>query len=146
MIHNLYIKCHTIVYYRPKMKVAIFSAVAVLAVLGFALADEGFNNFDNDDGGWGGWGVGRGVGSIGGVSSSWGKSWGGSGYGGMSYGSGYGLGYGSGYGMGYGGAGYGKGIGKVSYVPLPIGGGKAQGSGIFGLLRKYIRSPLKSQS
>ena len=124
------------------MKIAIFSAVAVLAVVGIAFAqdfnnfnnDDGFNNFNNDDGddGWGrggGWGAGRGIGSVGGVSSSWGSSWGGAGYGGMGYGAGYGSGYG---------AGYGAGIGKaVSYVPLPVAG-KGQGSGILGSIRKYL--------
>ena len=120
------------------MKAVIFSAVAVLAVVGITLAqdfnnfnnDDGFNNFNNDDGddGWGrggSWALGGGVGRVGGgVSSSWGSSWGGhgAGYGGMGYG----------YGAG---AGYGSGLGKVSYIPLPVAG-KPKGSGIFETLRK----------
>ena len=117
------------------MKAVIFSAVAVLAVVGITLAqdfnnfnnfnnDDGFNNFNNDDDeGWGrggSWALGGG--RVGGVSSSWGSSWGG-----------HGAGYG---GMGYG-YGAGSGLGKVSYIPLPVAG-KAKSSGIFETLRKSL--------
>ena len=112
------------------MKVVIFSAVAVLAVVGITLAQDfnnNFNNFNDDDEGRGFWG-----GSVGGISSglsSGMSSWGGASWGGMSGGWG-GAGVGAGVGTGFG-----SGMGGVSYVPLPARGGSGS-SGILGALRE----------
>ena len=79
------------------MKVALFTSLAIFAVCGLALADDGF--FGNDNG--------FGIGGLAGGFSSWG-----------------GAGYGGGLGGYKGGLG---GYGKAQYVPLPLPAQGARG-------------------
>ena len=114
------------------MKVAACSAVALLAIVGLAVA-QNFNNFGNDDGFFG-----NDDGFFGNDDgpfdddNSW--AFGGAGVSGLSSGGSWGSSFGGSFGQGMGGGMVGFGQSPVSYIPLPVQG-KSGGVGSLGKLK-----------